>query len=103
MSKWISLVVVANNFHKAFLESSQAEMVKISAEIIGDPYWMVDSGMGGYFAGPGETEQITEDGTANYEAGDTFIYIRFRTPIEPKEEEEEYKRKERQNTPDALL
>jgi len=82
--------VVANNFHKAFLESSQAEMVKISAEIIGDPYWMVDSGMGGYFAGPGATDQITEDGTANYEAGDTFIYMRFRTPIEPMEEKGTY-------------
>ena len=81
---------VANNFHQAFLQTASTEMVKINAEIMGDPYWLVDSGMGGYFASTGVTDQITADNSCNYEAGDTYIYIRFRTPIEPKESAGDY-------------
>ena len=44
---------------------------------------MVDSGMGNYFAKPSaQSEQITNDGTANYEGQDCYIYISFRTPAD---------------------
>lgn len=82
--------VVANNFQVAFLQSAKSELVMIDAEILGDPYWLMDSGMGGYFAGPGSSDQVTADETADYETGDTYIYIRFRTPIEPKEQSGDY-------------
>jgi hypothetical protein len=82
--------IVANNFQKAFLDNGHANMINVDLEILGDPYWLVDNGIGGYIPGPGQTEMITEDGTANYEAGDIYIYIRWRSPIEPKESAGDY-------------
>jgi hypothetical protein len=82
--------VVANNFHKAFLENGQANLVSVNLEILGDPYWLTDNGIGGYIPGPGFSDQITVDGTANYEAGDIYVYLRFRTPVEPKEAAGDY-------------
>lgn len=76
---------VAQAFHRAFTQT-QTEMVTISLEILGDPYWLVDSGMGNYFSpsSPGN-RQITEDGTMNYETGDVFVYLTFRTPVDVNE------------------
>jgi len=72
---------VAEAFHNAFLRSG--DLIEITMEIMGDTYWLVDSGFGGYFANTvNPTDQITEDGTANYEGTDTYIYINFRTPID---------------------
>jgi hypothetical protein len=82
--------IVANNFHLAFLQNGQANLVNVNIEILGDPYWLIDNGTGGYMPPPGQTPMITEDGAANYEAGDIYIYLRFRTPIEPKESAGDY-------------
>lgn len=77
---------VAEQFHRAFTQS-QAEMVTVNLEILGDTYWVVDSGQGNYFAATVEPQaQITEDGTMNYESGDVFIYLTFRTPIDINQE-----------------
>ncbi len=76
--------IVANNFHAAFLQNV-TNMVGINIEVLGDPYWLSDSGQGGYFAGPGETAMINSDGNADYEGGDTYVFLRFRTPLEPNE------------------
>lgn len=83
-------LIVANLFQNAFKNSAQAEMVNMDFDILGDPYWLADSGYAGYFAGPGSSDQITEDDAVNYEAGDSYIYVRFRTPIEPKEDNGDY-------------
>ena len=62
-------------------------MVTTTLEILGDPYWIVDSGFGNYFAKPlTERSQVTEDGTMNYESGDVYIYITFKTPVDINEE-----------------
>lgn len=82
--------IVANNFQQAFLANGDANMINIDLEVLGDPYWLVDNGIGGYIPPPGQTEMITGDGTANYEAGDIYIYVRFRTPVEPKESAGDY-------------
>lgn len=82
--------IVANNFHLAFLQNGQANLVNVDLEILGDPYWLVDNGTGGYIPPPGQTEMITEDGAANYESGDIYVYLRFRSPIEPKEGSGDY-------------
>ena len=72
---------VAEAFHNSFVKGASADMVTVDLEILGDPYWMVDSGMANYFAKPNPVnEQITEDGTMNYEGNDIFIYLTFRTP-----------------------
>lgn len=70
---------IAEAFHQAFV-SKNTNMVKVNLEILGDPYWMVDSGMGNYFSASTTNPQITADGTMNYESGDIYVYLTFRTP-----------------------
>jgi len=73
---------VAEAFHNAFLNTT-TELIKINMDIMGDPYWIVDSGYANYFANrESEKSQITDDGTMNYESGDVYIYITFRTPVD---------------------
>jgi hypothetical protein len=76
---------VAEAFHQAFLSGSSADLVKINLEVLGDPYWIVDSGMGNYFSeaeNDDPTSQRTKDGSMNYESGDVFVYISLRTPAD---------------------
>jgi len=74
---------VAANFQQAFISGNSADMVTINLEVLGDPYWMVDSGIGNYFAAADSpTTQITSDGTMNYESGNVYIYISLRTPAD---------------------
>jgi len=65
-------------------------MTKISLEVIGDPYWLSDSGMGNYlgdvYDGPnagGVDAMRDAAGSLNYQGTDTYIRIIFRTPVEP--------------------
>lgn len=75
--------VVAENFQQAFISGNSADLVTVDLEILGDPYWLVDSGMGNYFAEvPSETSQLTNDGTMNYESGNVYVYLTFRTPAD---------------------
>jgi hypothetical protein len=77
---------VAQAFHKAFISGSSADLVTINIEILGDPYWMVDSGIANYFSKPtAPGSQVTEDGTMNYESGDVYIYLTFKTPVDVNE------------------
>jgi len=71
---------IAESFHKAFIEGTSADLVKVNLEILGDPYWIVDSGLANYFS-PG-AGQKTLDECMNYEAGDVFIYLSFRSPTD---------------------
>ena len=74
---------VAENFQQAFLSSNSADLVTIDLEIMGDPYWLVDSGIGNYFADiPSPKSQITNDGTMNYESGNVYAYLTFKTPAD---------------------
>jgi len=66
-----------------FVSGNSADLVTIDLEILGDPYWLVDSGFNNYFASArSPTAQITDDGTMNYESGNVYIYLTFRTPID---------------------
>lgn len=72
---------VAENFQHAFLSGNSADLVSVDLEIVGDPYWLVDSGIGNYFSGSvAPNKQITNDGTMNYESGNVYVYLTFRTP-----------------------
>jgi hypothetical protein len=74
---------VAENFQQAFISGSSADMVTVNLEILGDPYWLIDSGMSNYFtSADSPTAQITDDGTMNYESGNVYIYISLRTPAD---------------------
>lgn len=74
---------IAENFQRVFLSGNSADLVTVDLEILGDPYWVVDSGFSNYFAGaPSETSQVTNDGTMNYESGNIYVYLTFRTPAD---------------------
>jgi hypothetical protein len=75
--------MVADNFAKAFLESSK-DLVNIDFEILGDPFYLSDSGlMAAYFAEAGPNDQVNADGSMNWEGGQIFCEINFRNPLEP--------------------
>jgi hypothetical protein len=74
---------IAESFQQAFISGNSADLVTVDLEIMGDPYWIVDSGIGNYFASaPTPVSQITNDGTMNYESGNVYIYLTFRTPAD---------------------
>jgi len=74
---------VADVFSRRF-QTSSADMVNVEMEILGDPYFLTDSGLNSnYFAPQGINKQITGDNSLNYEGTDVFVYIAFRTPVEP--------------------
>jgi hypothetical protein len=74
---------VAETMQQAFLSGNSADLISVNLEIMGDPYWLVDSGIANYFAdAPSPTSQITNDGTMNYESGNVYIYLTFKTPVD---------------------
>jgi hypothetical protein len=74
---------VADWFQKQFHEAS-SDLVQVEMEVLGDPYFLSDSGINtNYNAPPGPSSQIRSDGAMNYEGSDIFIFIVFRTPVEP--------------------
>lgn len=75
--------IVANVFQDSF-EGASNDMINVTADILGDPYFISDSGFcGNYISDLGPNSQITADGAMNYEGSDIFVYISFRTPVEP--------------------
>ena len=74
---------IADVFQTRFQESS-ADMVNVEMQILGDPFFLSDSGVNSnYFSAKGENFQITADRSLNYEGSDVWVYITFRTPVEP--------------------
>jgi len=73
---------VAYDFNEALM-NSPVDLIAVDLKILGDPYYIADSGMGNYNAlqVPGILN-ITGDGTMNYENGEVDIEINFRTPLD---------------------
>lgn len=80
---------VAQMFQNSLLsQGSDGDLININIEILGDPFFIADSGLGNYigdsFDGYGS---VTTDQTMNYEGGDTYIRVLFKNPIEPELED----------------
>jgi len=58
------------------------DMYNLDLGIIGDPYWIVQSGIGNYTSKKSQYSNLNADGTANYENGEVDIVVNFRTPID---------------------
>jgi hypothetical protein len=72
---------IAEAFHKSFITAGSGDLVNVDLEIMGDPYWLIDSGISNYFSRQStRSKLLTEDGTMNYEGGNVFVYLTFRTP-----------------------
>jgi hypothetical protein len=72
--------LVAKNFQEALL-NSPADMLTIEMDIMGDPYYLADSGMGNFSDIP-QSYNINSNGTMNYQSGEVDILINFRTPLD---------------------
>jgi len=72
--------LVSKNFQEALL-NSPADMMSIEMEIMGDPYYLADSGVGNFSDMPANFN-INEDGSMNYQSGEVDVIINFRTPLD---------------------
>lgn len=75
--------VIADAFQDAF-QNGNRDMMNVKMEILGDPYYLSDSGICSKFLGEyGPNEQITAEGTMNWQGSEIFVFVSFRNPIEP--------------------
>jgi len=74
--------LIAKQFHEALL-NSPADLLTAELQILGDPYFIADSGMGN-FSNTGTTSKfnLTKTGAVDYQSGEVDILLNFRTPID---------------------
>ncbi len=72
--------LVAKNFYESLL-NSQADMLTAEIEILGDPYYIADSGLGNFSDIPVNFNE-NSNGSMNYQSGEVDIIVNFRTPID---------------------
>ena len=58
------------------------DLVDIELEILGDPYFLINSGIGNYTSAPSQYDNLNADGSMNYQNGEVDILINFRTPVD---------------------
>lgn len=71
---------VARMFHDALINGM--DMMNITMDIAGDPYYIANSGAGNYTATQTNLINVTKDGNINYQNGEVDIVINFRTPTD---------------------
>jgi hypothetical protein len=58
-------------------------MIVLDLEIMGDPYWIVSSGMGNYNATPVPgVKDLNKDGSVAWQNSEVDIIVNFRSPID---------------------
>lgn len=70
----------ARLYHDALIYGN--DMINIDLRIVGDPAFLHHSGFGNYTAKPTQWPTVNVDGTVNYQSGEVYIVVNFRTPIE---------------------
>ena len=76
-------VRIARDFHEAIV-NSDVDLLTIELEIMGDPFFLADSGQGNYSALPNPLFQksLTIDNTPSHEQYEVLMLLNFRTPID---------------------
>lgn len=59
-----------------------ADMLRTVMTIVGDPYYLGDSGIGNYTAAPSQYENLNSDHSIDYQSGEVDVAVYFRTPID---------------------
>jgi len=75
-----SASIAARQFHDAI--TSGVDMIGLDLTILGDPYYLGDSGMGNYSAVVGDNKYITADYSMNWQSGEVHVLVNFRTPTD---------------------
>ena len=57
-------------------------MVQMNLKIIGDPFWIAQSGTGNYTSKPTQIPNLNSDGSVNYQTHEVYLQINFRTPVD---------------------
>lgn len=71
--------LLAKTFHDNLVTSP--DLVTGNLEILGDPYYIADSGMGNYIAAS-QSFNYNTNGSMNYQSGEVDILINFKTPTD---------------------
>jgi len=61
--------------------TSMSDMVELELEILGDPYYIIQSGLANY-SGSLDSDNLHDDGSMAYQNGQVFINVNFRTPVD---------------------
>jgi hypothetical protein len=70
----------AKLFHDAI--TSASGMLNLDMKIIGDPYYIAQSGMGNYTSAPTQYSNLNSDGSVSYQGSEVDIVVNFRTPVD---------------------
>jgi hypothetical protein len=70
----------ARLFHDSLTKGT--DMVDLNMQILGDPYFIAQSGTGNYTAQPTQFHNLNDDGSVSYQNGEVDIVVNFRTPID---------------------
>lgn len=72
--------LAARQFHSAITRGG--DMIELQMTILGDPFYLGDSGMGNYTARDTDAKGLTSDMSINYQRGDVYVYVQFRNPVD---------------------
>jgi hypothetical protein len=72
--------IAARQFHDALVSGN--DMVALDLTILGDPYYLGDSGMGNYTATATDNKHINADGAMNYQSAEVRVTVNFRSPAD---------------------
>ena len=83
-------VRVARQFNEA-LANSDVDLITMTIKVLGDPYFIADSGTGNYNAQTTSWTNVHADGSINHQSGQVDILLNFLTPIDINPEIGNYK------------
>jgi hypothetical protein len=72
---------VANGFQRALYNSS-TDLVTATLTIMGDPYYLADSGLGNFSNSGTGRYNVTADQAMDYQSGEVDVIINFRSPLD---------------------
>lgn len=74
-------IKIARMFNES-LVNSDVDLVTLNLKILGDPFYISDSGVGNYVSERSVYANVKEDGTIDHQSGKVDILLNFQTPID---------------------
>lgn len=71
---------IARDFHDSLMKG--VDMIMVDMTIMGDPFYISDSGLGNYNSPDTSYTNINADGTMNYQNGEVDVNLLFRSPLD---------------------
>lgn len=72
--------LAAKQFHDAVTQNT--DMIGLDLTILGDPFYLGDSGMGNYSAKATDNQYINSDGKIDWQRGEVNVIVKFRSPVD---------------------